>query len=206
MPPWQKEYSAEHYFERVYEAPYKNAEEDEPPITWTVEENDMANSKTFVFNKLPQTVEELMALPEAALTTPYQTAALTLAALCRYGDDPQAAIAMLNYLKGPQALSTYEQQFLKDRLLGKAYKPFSFFEGAAPENDYTPTTPYTVTVFDGPYSYQEVGYAKLMLRSSGADNPREIKLREKPGSGQWFLWENYLLSDIRAPKSADPWA
>ena len=190
---------------RVYDDPYKNIEEDEPPITWTVEENDMANSQTFVFNKLPQTVEELKALSEAAFETPYQTAALTVAALCRYGDDPEAAIAMLNCLKGPQASTPYEQQFLKDRLSGKAYKPFSFFEGATPENDYTPSHPYAITVFDGPYSFAEKGYAKLMLHSSGADNPREIKLRQKASSGEWFLWEIYLLSDIRQPKSADPW-
>lgn len=44
-----------------------------------------------------------------------------------------------------------------------------------------------------------------MMRSSGAGSPREIKLREKPSSGQWFLWENYLLSDIREPKPADLW-
>jgi len=201
----RREGSGEHQFLRVYEDLYKNAKEDEPPITWTVEENDMANSQTFVFSSLPQNAEELWNLPEATCETPYQTAALTVAALCRYGDDPEAAIAMLNYLKGPQALTPYETQFLKDRLSGKAYKPFSFFEGATPENDYTPSHPYTITVFDGPYSFQGKGYAKLMIRSSGADNPREIKLRQKADSGEWYLWEIYLLSDIRQPKSADPW-
>lgn len=201
----RREDSGEHQFRRVYEDLYKNVKEDEPPITWAVEENSMANSQTFVFSSLPQDAEELWNLPEATFETPYQTAALTVAALCRYGDDPQAAIDMLDYLKGPQALTPYEQQFLKDRLSGKAYKPFSFFEGATPENDYTPSQPYTITVFDGPYSFQKKGYAKLMIRSSGADNPREIKLRQKADSGAWYLWEIYLLSDIRQPKSADPW-
>lgn len=166
----------------------------------------MGNSQTFIFNRLPQNVEEMQALPEAALATPYQTAALTVAAFCRYGDNPQAAVAMLNHVKGPQPLSPYETQFLKDRLAGKAYKPFSFFEGATPENSYTPQQPFRVTVFSGPYSFQEPGYAKLLLRSSGADSPREVKLREQPASGRWFLWENYLLADIRAPKPADPWS
>lgn len=181
-----------------------DAEAPEQAGTQAVEEDDVMKT-TFVFDKLPQSLTELEALPEAALTTPYQVAALTVAALCRYGEDPQAAIAMLNYLKGPQPLSTYEMQFLKDRLSGKAYKPFSFFEGATPGNNYTPAQPFQITVFDGPYSFQEAGYAKLMIRSGGADNPREIKLRQKGTGGQWFLWENFLLSDIRQPKEADPW-
>lgn len=183
---------------------YGCAEQTQQAGTRAVEEDD-AMKTTFTFDKLPQSLTELEALPEAALTTPYQAAALTVAALCRYAEDPQAAIAMLNYLKGPQPLSTYEQQFLKDRLSGKAYKPFSFFKGATPENNYTSAQPFQITVFDGPYSFLEAGYAKLMIRSSGADNPREIKLRQKGTGGQWFLWENFLLSDIRQPKEADPW-
>ena len=40
----------------------------------------------------------------------------------------------------------------------------------------------------------------------GADSARQIRLRTKPSTGQWFLWEQFLLSDIRVPVSADPWA
>lgn len=166
----------------------------------------MTKTETFQFTDLPSNLAELKALPEASLSTPYQTAALTVLALCRYGDNPEEAIEMLNYLKGPQVLSNYDIQFLHDRLAGKGYKPFSFFQGARPENSYTPEQPYQISVFDGPYSYQEEGYIKLLLRSSGADNPREIKLRAKPSSGEWFLWENYLLADIRTPQIGDPWA
>lgn len=35
--------------------------------------------------------------------------------------------------------------------------------------------------------------------------PRPITLRRK-GNGQWFLWEQYLMTGIQMPKSADPWA
>lgn len=52
----------------------------------------------------------------------------------------------------------------------------------------------------------EQGYLTLHIRSGGADSPRQIKLRQKPSTGQWFLWEQFLLSDIRPPVSADPWA
>ena len=126
------------YTEEVAEAseePSEGIEDEKPPITWDVKEDSMEGSQTFVFSRLPQNADEIKALSEEGLTTPYQTAALTVAALCRYGENPQAAIDMLNYLKGPQALSPYEIQFLKDRLEGKEYKPFSFFDGATPEKN-----------------------------------------------------------------------
>ena len=161
--------------------------------------------ETFTFQSVPKSVAELSALPEAALNTPFQTAALVILALCNYNDDPSGTIEMINFLKGPTPLSGYDQQFLKDRLSGKGHVPRSFFAGATVENNYTPTQPLTVTVFDNPYSYAEAGYAKLLIKSSGADQERPIQIRQK-GQGQWFLWENFLLSDIRQPAAADPWA
>lgn len=125
----------------------------------------MGNSKTFTFISLPRNLSELRALPESNLLTPHQTAALTVAALCRYGENVQECLDMLNYLKGPQPLSNHGIQFLRDRLTGKTYKPFSFFNGATPENDYIPFMPYQITVFDGPYSFDDEYYAKLMIRS-----------------------------------------
>ena len=77
--------------------------------------------------------------------------------------------------------------------------------GATPENDYTPSRPFTLTVEAGPYADANPGYKKLHIRSGGADNPREIILRQK-GDGTWLLWDQFLLVSIRQPKSADPWA
>jgi len=158
----------------------------------------------FSFAALPQNIAQLQAMPESALTTPFQTAALTVAVLCRYADSVTETIDMLNFLKGPQPLSTYETQFLRDRLAGKSYIPRSFFAGSTPQNNYTPTLPYTITVLEDPYTYAQEGYAKLLIQSSGADQARPIKLRKK--GAQWFLWDNFLLSDIRRPATEDPWA
>ena len=159
--------------------------------------------RTFVFEKLPENVDELRTMPEFALTDPFMTAALTVAALCRYEADPAACTAMLNELKGPRPLTNYEIQFLRDRLAGKGYKPFSFFEGALPSNNYTPKQPYTLTIRDDPYSYQNEGYVRLQLQSNGADNLRPVTLRQK--GNQWMLWDQMLLSDIRIPAKDDPW-
>ena len=113
---------------------------------------------------------------------------------------------MLDFLKGPDSLSTMEKQFLRDRLAGKAYKPFSFFAGATPENRYTPDRPYRITVSTGPYSFTAENWATVYVASGGADSPRQIKLRKKPSTGQWFLNEIQCLSDIRVPTEDDPWA
>lgn len=168
-----------------------------PPAKRTME-------KTFTFAALPNNPAQLSALPESACADPFATAALTAAVLCRYGDDPNATVSMLNVLRGPRPLSPFEVQFLRDRLAGKAYKPFSYFAGATPQNNYTPETPYRITVFDSPYSYQSEGYATLYLRSGGADSPRSVQLRRK--GDQWMLWDQMLLSDIRTPAKDDPWA
>ena len=162
-------------------------------------------SVTFTFQELPTGLEALKALPEASLDSEYKTAALTVLGLIAYADNEAEGIAMLNFLKAPNELSTYEKQFIKERLEDKKYVPMSYLGGTKPENDYAPAKPYTIKVSSNPYSYENEGYAVLWLKSSGADSPREIKLRKKK-DGTWALWEQMILSDIRKPSSADPWA
>ena len=156
---------------------------------------------------LPQSLDAFVALPGADLSSPWTTAGLTVVALCAYPTHRDAALAMLNHLKGPSPLSTYEKQFMVDRMRGKDYLPLSYFVGATPQNNYTPTQPLALIVEDSPHSYveQAAGYIQLFVRSGGADAPRPIKLRSKPSTGQWFLWEQMLLSDIRIPVAEDPW-
>ena len=164
-----------------------------------------AKAKNYTFNSLPQNLSELKALPQADMKDPYGVAALTIAALCRYETNPEACYEMLDWLKGPESLSTYEKSFLKDRLQGKTYKPRSFFQGATPSNNYTPTQPYKLTPVSNPYSFQESGWATIYVRSGGADTERPIKLRQKPSTGEWFLNDIQCLSDIRTPANENPW-
>ncbi len=161
-------------------------------------------TETFTFAALPESVEEMKALPEAALDTPFKTAALTVCALCAYAADPEIGKEMLNFLKGPQPLSGTEISFINDRFREVKYVPFSYFDGAKPENDYTPSEPFTISIHTNPYSFDQDGYALLHIHSGGADSDRQVKLRKK--GEQWFLWEQFLLSSIRKSKSEDPWA
>lgn len=166
----------------------------------------MNKSETFTFTKIPSNADELKALPECDLSSPFKTCALTMLVLLNYKNDVEKTIEMLNVLKGPDPISQYERQFLKDRLNGQEYVVSSYFEGTSPDNSYTPEMPYKITVSDNPYSYNDDGWAVLYITSSGADSPRSIKCRLKPSTGQWFMVENLALAGIRTPKEADPWA
>ena len=163
-------------------------------------------TETFTFQKLPESLAELQAMPEASLDSPFKTAALSLCALCAYGADKAIGIEMLNFLKGPKPLSPAEISFLDDRFRdGQWYVPFSYFKGATPENNYTPTEPFTVEISSNPHSAVNEGYMTLWLKSGGADSPRQFSLRMK-GDGRWFLWEQFIMVGIRTPKFQDPWA
>ena len=161
--------------------------------------------QTFSFSALPESLAQMQSLPEAALSSPFATAALTVCALCAYAADKQIGTEMLNYLRGPRPLNNYEISFLNERFSDGHQVPFSYFKGAVPANDYTPDTPYTITVTSGAYSDANEGYKKLFIKSGGADSPREVVLRQL-GDGRWMLWDQFLLLSIRKGKSDDPWA
>ena len=162
-------------------------------------------TEEIVFDRLPETLEEFKAMPQAALSTPFQTAAMTVLAFCFYPQNPQLSLDMVNYLRGPRPLSGYEQNFIKDRFRDSDYVPRSYFEGATPQNDYLPQEPYRIRVSENPYSYQNQGYATLYIRSGGADSPRSVQLRLAK-DGKWYLWEQFILVGIRQPESQNPWA
>lgn len=168
-------------------------------------QNAGSKSVDVVFAEVPSTYEGFIALPQAEMSTPFDTAAMTVVALCVWPLDAELSTRMLNYLRGPRPLSNMDISFIKDRFYDKDYVPRSYFNGSVPGNDYTPQAPYTITVSDNPNSYLNESYATLYIRSGGADNPRQVQLRQAK-DGKWYLWEQFLLPDIRKPESENPWA
>ncbi|MBO5936335.1 MAG: hypothetical protein J6Q79_01825, partial [Clostridia bacterium] len=156
-------------------------------------------------SSLPESYEAFTALPEAKMDNPFSTAALTVLAFCFYPENKDLSLQMLDFLRGPRPLSVMDKQFIADRFRDKDYVPRSYFEGATPQNNYLPSEPYSIVVSENPYSYQNEGYATLYLTSGGADSPRSVQLRLAK-DGKWYLWEQYLLADIRKPESENPWA
>lgn len=168
--------------------------------------SNLGNKKEkIVFSSLPSTFEEFASLPQAALSTPFDTAAMTVLAFCYYPQNKDLALQMVNFLRGPRPLSGGDISFIADRFRDSDYVPRSYFEGSTPANDYTPAEPYTIIVSESPYSYQNEGYATLYITSGGADSPRSVQMR-KAKDGKWYLWEQFILVGIRQPESANPWA
>lgn len=93
-------------------------------------------------NRLPKTLQEL----QAGLTNPEEVAALTVAALALYPENPSETEKMLDFLQGPRPLNGIDKQFIRDRFRGKEYLMRSYFSGSSPENNYTPVQPYRVVV------------------------------------------------------------
>lgn len=167
-----------------------------------------AGNKTekIVFGNLPESYEQFTALPQASLSTPFQTAAMTVLAFCFYPKDSELCYRMIDFLRGPRPMNGSDKSFIADRFRDKDYVPRSYFAGATPSNDYQPVAPYTISVSENRYSYDEQGIAKLFIKSGGADDPRPIKLR-KAKDGKWYLWEySSILLGIRQPESSNPWA
>ena len=157
-----------------------------------------------VFEELPQTAEDLEALlalyPQSDARN---TGAFFIASLVRYVDSADDGLAMIDLLRGVRPMNDMDKNFLKDRLRDKTYLPGAYFEGAKPENDYTPDDPWTLMVYDDPMQAEE-GYRYIQVATTGADSRRRITLREK--DGQYYLWEySNVLTGIRLPASEDPW-
>ena len=177
------------------------------PTPQTVKTGENKSVK-ITFSSLPESYEAFTALPEAKMDNPFSTAALSVLAFCFYPENKDMSFKMLDFLRGPRPLSVMDKQFIADRFRDKDYVPRSYFDGATPENNYEPSVPYSLTFFENPYSRDNFGegYITLHIKSGGADSARQVKLRTKPSTGQWFLWEQFLLADIRTPAAADPWA
>lgn len=157
-----------------------------------------------IFEQLPQTAEDLEALlalyPQSDARN---TGAFFIASLVRYVDSSDDGLAMIDVLRGPRPMNDMDKNFLKDRLRDKTYLPGAYFEGATPENDYTPDTPWILMVYDDTMEAEE-GYQYIQVATTGADSSRRITLREK--DGQYYLWEySNVLTGIRIPASQDPW-
>lgn len=156
----------------------------------------------FTVEKIPATLAEFNALFD--LTTPESTAAAFLCACEMFMANRNMGTDAMNAIRGPRPMTGYDVQFLRDRLMDKAYLPKSYFNGATPANNYEPTQPYTLEVYADPRP-SEPGYTSVMLQSGGADSRRAMTLRGK--GGKWYLWSySSILLDIRRPKAEDPWA
>lgn len=186
-------------------------------ITVTEEEGTYAvNGKkqfTYTFNALPRNIEELKTLEidnRKYFESQYFVTALFICCLNRMADNSADAWEMINYLRthtatvgtnGIQLVSNLDMQnIVQSNLVGKDSNGFpkvnglrSFFAGATPENLYTPTTPYKVTVVEAAadpiITENDVTYAKLHVISGGADSAQGPLTLRKTNNHGWLIWD-----------------
>ena len=186
-------------------------------ITVTSEEGTYAvNGKkqvTFTFNALPRNIEELKTLEvdnRKYFESQYFVTALFICCLNRMADNSTDAWEMINYLRthtatvGQNGISLVSnldmQNIVQSNLVGKDSNGFpvvnglrSFFAGATPENLYTPTTPYKVTVVEAAadpiLTENGVTYARLHVISGGADSAQGPLTLRKTNNHGWLIWD-----------------
>ncbi len=171
----------------------------------------VTNNTTEVrIDTIPASLEELKKLSICDLTVPANVVAMTIIAYNVYTVDKEAGKEIYNFLKGPSPLSAQDISFLNDRVMANGeYLPRSYFEGATPENNYTPNEPGVIKVSLGAHSKDQYdqGYLTLFVHSGGADNDRPVTLRKKASTGEWFIFQDAgLYMGIRPAKEANPWA
>ncbi len=181
-------------------------------VTHTTAQTDLDNWSNLdhivSMSKLPTSVADLKSFD---ITNEYISAAAIFATLARFETDFDGAMEMLDYLMGPEEPNSYTASFIRNQINQYPYVMRSYFEGATPKNDYTPTS-YTLIFRENSYSRQSTntGYTtcQLYCPTSGADNPRPVTLRLKPSTGEWFLFSDTYkgpMVGVVKPASLDPW-
>ncbi len=161
---------------------------------------------TVSFDILPNSLSEISTLVNAGLTKPEKTCALFMCAVNMLAQNLNEGLQAIDLLKGPQPLSAHDKAWFKDRISDKKHLAMAYFNGSTPENNYTPTKPYTLTFTEDPRPQDcEAGYISLQIKTPAFDSPRYLKLRQKDEN--WYIWDvNSIMMGVRTPKQDDPWA
>jgi len=174
----------------------------------------------YTFSSLPENAEELA---QYSADTPYKAMAILAAAFRTWTpEDHSVCEQMLDLLtdtrvKKPDSEENYKfseykvwtdfltarmQQNTKYRFIGNAY-----FDGAAPDNDYTPSEPFSITMRESTYpptpaTETTPELTQVLIKIAGDDSERNAKFYQDD-EGNWRIWSTDwqgLLSDVQTPE------
>lgn len=175
---------------------------------------------TFEFQKLPTSLEEIKAFklenpcsPAAASICAFACTDTTKDNITVWGEK-HPSFAIYDYLNGSFSdISSATKSSMFHTMLQSANNGrFAYFQGATRKNGYTPTKPYTLTMYVGPYYIPEqegtIGHPegtpeRLMVLFSfeGDDSERYIDVYQS-SDGNWYSYENQWQHIVASFKPA----
>ena len=189
-------------------------------------------SVTYTFNRLPKDLNELKEIsldnacaPMAAMICAFHTFDSSVSSYTFATAKGNTLLPMLDYIGGKNCtLSTGSSkelmaQYLANRfckgLGGCPYLTTCYFEGATHTNAYTPTTPYKLTMYVGPYYIEQHtmldGTTRpttymVLIKMEGDDSERYIDVYHS-SDGNWYALNSSPYETFKqltgAPKDVD---
>ena len=181
---------------------------------------------TYTFTKLPQDLEDIKKIP---LDTKFGPLAASICTIALYTPEKKVSIQTVDYktwevneafdyLNGKCELANVYKQNTVD-ILNNAFgynTPsvqggcYEYFEGASNKNNYKPNTPYTFTLYEGPYyipaKASSVAYPNgkpekrmIFVKPEGDDSARYIDVYHS-ADGNWYSWDTqfrHLLASMK---------
>jgi uncharacterized repeat protein (TIGR01451 family) len=170
---------------------------DEGPVsgevtgTINLEAFDEQESETTVsFNRICHTIEKFTELQSQIATTPQGAVVMMIIAMRIYQQYPiegmkcMTATCTSPLTVASSAAGSYEGRImsnvstLRERLAMYDYLPFIYYQGATPQNGYTPDgPPFVVNMYTNMYSYSMASDGmriKLFVETKGADSDRPV--------------------------------
>lgn len=170
---------------------------------------------TIEFLALPKNVEDLKLIDRSGDNGKFVVVALLLASLKTWKKEDEETCSemmkeLLNSPTVPNNYSNFTKSFVKDRMLQNNKYDFladAYFDGANPDNGYTPNNPLSITLREYPYATQlstmygpNIYVEKIVSDFKGADSERSVSVYKDPKDQKWYIWsDSYksLLVDIK---------
>ena len=170
---------------------------------------------TIEFLALPKNVEDLKLIDRSGDNGKFVVVALLLASLKTWKKEDEETCSemmkeLLNSPTVPNNYSNFTKSFVKDRMLQNDKYDFladAYFDGANPDNGYTPNNPLSITLREYPYAPQlstmygpNIYVEKIVSDFKGADSERSVSVYKDPKDQKWYIWsDSYksLLVDIK---------
>ena len=169
------------------------------------------NAQVVTIEKMPESVDEFVAMRDKIADTPEGGATMFIIALKLYNDVPEIGEQCLVIVADRSRLvqgTTYKGFSLTktdmnsiNRQLGQyPYVVNSYFKGVSPENGYTHRFPTQIDFSSNAYSgSKEEGNFKVFVKCYGADNSRPIRtIRNDKGIWKASEWSSIIMG-IRPP-------